>query len=205
MRVLGITVMATLLAASPLTAQTKVGITGGFVSATLGTSDKGVPTNTSAGLAIGAALVSDIAPHFSLAPEVLYIQKGGKFTESDGTVDAISLDYLEIPLLVRWTLATRSLPHSFATVGPTVAFKLSCTDQVSGTDVNYSADCKDIGQNTDFKSSDIGVLVGAGIDLGPALLTVRYEVGLRNVSQETGLGAVSLKNRALMVLVGWTF
>jgi len=197
-------VSVTAIAAVPLAAQTTVGIEAGFVSATLRTSDRGMPTNTIAGILAGASIDHDLGAHFALAPEVMYIHKGGKFTETDGTVDAITLDYLEIPVLFRWTLATRSLPHSFLTAGPTIAFKLSCTDQYTGTDLNGSADCKSLGTNTGFKSTDTGLLLGAGIDVKRAFLAARYEIGLTNVSLETGAGAATLKNRALMLLVGYT-
>ncbi len=204
MRAFWAIVLATVFAALPLAAQTTAGIEVGFVSATLHTSDRGMPTNTVAGILVGASIDHDLAPHFSLAPEAIYVHKGGKFTETDGTVDAIALDYVEIPVLLRWTLAARNLPHSFLTAGPTIAFRLSCTDQYAGTDVSGSVDCKSLGARTGFKSTDAGLLIGAGIDIKRALLSVRYDIGLTNVSQETGAGAVTLKNRALVVLVGYT-
>ncbi len=204
MRALWVFVAATTFAALPMAAQTTVGFEGGFVSATLRTSDHGIPTNTVAGILVGASIDHDLGPHFSLAPEAMYIHKGGKFTETDGTVDAITLDYVEVPVLFRWTLAARKLPHSFLTAGPTIAFQLSCTDQYTGTDLSGSTDCKSLGAHTGFKSTDAGFLFGAGIDVKRAMLAVRYDIGMTNVSQETGAGAVTLKNRALTLQVGYT-
>ncbi len=204
MRTLWVTLSTSALLAAPLAAQTHATVEVGFVSATLRTSDKGLATNTSAGISVGVAIDHDFSPHFSFAPELMYIQKGGKFTESDGVTDDVSLNYFEVPLLFRWTLARRSLPHSFLTAGPSLAIQSSCTDSYSGTDLSGSAACKSLGQHTGFKSFDMGLMIGAGIDIKRALLSVRYDIGLRNVSEEVGAGAISLKNRALSVVIGYT-
>ena len=66
---------------------------------------------------------------FSLATEILYVAKGGKL-ESSGLKTTRTISYLDIPVLVRYTLAD----IVYVNVGPTLGIALDGKDK--GNNVN---------------------------------------------------------------------
>lgn len=154
--------------------QSTFGLKAGLNVATL-TGDNTDDLDPRLGFAGGAFVEIPVTPSFSVQPEVLYTQKGAR--ETDGTTDAtIALDYLEVPVLFKYTVpVTRSGLLLGGYVGPALAFKLN---------ENVEADFggTTVSEDTDFaKSTDVGVAFGATVGAGPFAVDGRYTLGLTNV------------------------
>jgi hypothetical protein len=154
---------------------------------------------------------------FSIQPELLYIRKGGKQDLEVGTTIGGSLpldfsgelkwklDYLEIPVLLKYTVPTEGsfAPSFFA--GPAIGFL--ATSNLGVGIMGFSEDV-DIGFLT--AGVDFGVVVGAGfnIDLGPTkFITVdgRYSLGFADWTDEPLIDVVELKNSGVEIMAGMGF
>jgi hypothetical protein len=147
----------------------------------------------------GVFINLQIAPAFALQPELLLTERGAEVTSGNVRTD-VSIKYFEVPILakVRIPLANDViLPHIL--VGPNFGFKtdfgMSSTDTQTGNAITTSTG--------EVKSSDIGGLVGAGIDIqteGSGVfftLDGRYGFGFSDINDNDNMLVV--KN------VGWTF
>jgi len=134
--------------------------------------------------------------HVGLEVDGLYSQEGASFSNPDGT---LKLDYIRVPVLLRYSFPTHTSVRPFVMVGPSLGFKVSCKE-TSGGD---SADCSDVSE-TDVKSFDIGGSVGAGIGfkVGKQELSVqgRFNKGFSKVITD-----VDAKNQNFSLMAGFTF
>lgn len=140
---------------------------------------------------------------FSVQPEVLFVRKGAKESDEDGEFK-IKIDYVEIPVLLRYDVMTAGGVAPFFYAGPAVAFEIACNlSQENGQSVE--ADCDEVDEFPERKSLDVGILGGAGVAFaaGPGNLFVegRYNFGLTNIS-DSELDDEA-KNRSASVMVGY--
>jgi len=150
----------------------------------------------------------DLAPGFSLQPELLYVQQGAKneyeemneMGELIGSGDYImDLDYIQIPVLAKVDLpvAGSVLPSIIA--GPAIAFKINAEGTYEGSTGDVSADLEDV------NSTNLSLIVGLGLKLGagPAGVNVevRYNYGLSKIYD----GPIDIQNRSIQGLVGFSF
>lgn len=188
------------LAAAPLGAQVRLGLLAGGVSAniTTATADQ-VPNKSSrTGFMAGVSGTASIGKRLSFGPEVTYVQKGVKAQDNSHTVNEdIKVSYLEVPLLLRANLATGSI-RPYLIGGPAFAIKAGCKLRLYGAGTDTTRDCKDV--NADVESSDFGVMVGGGIGFGRFALSVRYDMGMKNINKKS-VGNDEVKNRTLMGVV----
>jgi hypothetical protein len=106
---------------------------------------------------------------FGVQPELLYNSVGSKleFMGEDGIA---KLNYLSVPLMLRYN----PVPIFNIQVGPQFGFLLSAEDEYDG----QSEDSKG-----DYKQLDMGVGIGAGVDLPMGIgLSARYVMGLSNIA-----------------------
>jgi hypothetical protein len=135
----------------------------------------------------------------ALQPEFLLTERGADVTSSNVRTN-ISINYFEVPVLVkiRFPLANEVIfPHIL--LGPNFAFRtnvdLAGTDTQSGAVIETNTD--------DVKRSDIGALVGAGVDIqtqgSGIFFTIdgRYGWGFTDINDNDNM--IALKN------AGWTF
>ncbi|MDD5719619.1 MAG: porin family protein [Candidatus Krumholzibacteria bacterium] len=158
----------------------------------------------------GAYLTYSLSRQFALQPEILYVAKGG---EKDFFFVAPywSSDYLEFPLLLKFSIVPAGPIHPILFVGPAVSFLLSSEVGVS----SYSYDVKD-----GMKSVDFSVVFGGGIDFKRFTFDVRYTMGLVNaidadkINRLTGAepndyfyleGDPSVENANFSVMIGVRF
>jgi len=125
--------------------------------------------------------------------------KGAKVLKGSptGTVESfLILDYLEVPVLLRWNIptGTTTRPHLYA--GPTVAFRVSSRNRTE----SETTDLKDV------QGLDSGVAIGGSVDfpLNPGRLVVdlRYGIGLTDAF---GDQARNYKNDVLSIMAGVSF
>lgn len=145
--------------------------------------------------AIGGFCACNFNEMFALQPEIYYSVKGTKEETIAGDID-LKLGYIDIPILfkVKFPLEGKNWsPNLYA--GPYFAFLLSA--DVEGFDV------KD-----DMKSTDLGLVVGAGFDFmlseGTRALNLdfRYSIGFTKLDDA---GDSEAFNNGFQFLLGYGF
>jgi hypothetical protein len=164
--------------------------------------------------------------YFSLQPEVLYVMKGlnaGRANSRNVVNYAARFDYIEIPLLAKFTVTGKShfSPYFFA--GPGVGINLAANVDIDITDtrtdesVSGSSDWSGIMNRTEFCFSFGGGCKYA-IGLGGITADARFDLGLSNVYSggewTTEIGGVRItetvqpgdsKNLGFALLIGYNF
>jgi hypothetical protein len=197
------------LLASPGFSGIKLGVKGGFSLADLTFKPEltDSPLTSKAGAVGGISLNVGIASFFSLQPEVLYVQKG---TKGSDTVEGVEitgkyeLDYVEVPLLLNFSFAKEGssfVPSIFA--GPYAGFNARAKIKVTEAGESYSEDFKDEVKDTDFGLT-FGIGLGKKIGSGKITIDVRYDLGLTNIAEGMSEGE-SVKNKSWLFMLGYYF
>ena len=175
-----------------------IGVLGGLNLATLGGSDvSGVSNRT--GFQAGMFLTLHMNHAWSIEPEALYTQEGAT---SQGAT--LQMNYLQVPVLLRWDVMAHSPVHPFFVAGPAAAFQVGCNLSGSG----QSMSCDDLNQQSggsfQKKSFDMLGVAGAGLgfNVGASQMSVgaRYSYGFSDAFQGN-----DIKNRYFSILLGLTF
>ena len=134
--------------------------------------------------------------------EVLYTQKGAKWErviEPPG-MTTLELDYVDIPLLVRFILPDKGLVKPNLFVGPYFAIKVNATYRMEVYGTSESLDLDEY-----YKDTDFGVVLGGGLDFllkkGKIVLDGRYALGLTTISELH----LDEKNRVISFMLGYSF
>lgn len=136
------------------------------------------------GFHVGGYLNLGFSETFSLQPELLYNSVGAKIAETQ-----FKTDYVSIPVMIKYNPAAIFNIHA----GPQFGFLMSA-----------KADDEDVKDG--MKGLDLGLGVGAGVDLPMGLgITARYVMGLSNISEDTdGTSSdVTVKNTAFQVSLSY--
>lgn len=174
------------------------------------------------GLLVGATLTCDLDPYLAFQVELLWNRKGARSEHTlPGTnlhvKETVRLDYVEIPILLRFPAQPCIRSGVFAVAGKYIAY---CTraerdQRVTGTsehDGEIDLDrTSNIGWGVEY--FDSGVILGGGIVLsdGPRryMIDIRYSLGLLTSADYLGGGfswsVRGAKNRALQLSVCITF
>lgn len=56
-----------------------------------------------------------------------------------------------------------------------------------------------------YESLDMGILIGAGVEVSRFLSEGRYNIGLKNVLKASGAGSTDVKSKSFAVLAGVRF
>jgi hypothetical protein len=181
----------------------------GFTLAKIAASEDGDGENKSKlGLMLGAAVEIPFKDNFSFQPELLFIQKGGKYTyseddESSETKETIN--YLEIPVLFKATFGEAT--KFYANAGPSFGFaiggKYKYEESFDGDTESDSGKLKfGSGEEDDYKGLDFGFQLGGGVLIADKyIIDLRYGLGLSNISNAED-GDFKLKNRVLQITFG---
>jgi hypothetical protein len=158
----------------------KFGLKGGInISNTNNTSEG--ESGSKVGLHIGGLAHIHITPEFSLQPELMYSNQGGKVDDVK-----LNLDYINIPLLLQY-----NFDNGFRLqTGPQVGFLVNVNDKVDGENSNiFSSD--------DFKSTDVSWSFGLGYLSDSGLgIDGRYNLGLSKIND---VGAGKTTNRVIQI------
>lgn len=177
-------------AQAPLVPHPTVGILAGVNFAKFSGSDIGDVSNRT-GFIGGLYVTFHIASGFGIEPEALYSQQGAKDNTDDFTV---KLDYVQVPVLLRYDFPTHAPAHPYLMVGPSFGFKAACK-VTSGSD---SANCSDAELSP--KSFDMGGTAGAGVAFGKLSVSARYTMGFSKIED-----SIDAKNKVISVLAGFAF
>jgi hypothetical protein len=149
------------------------------------------------GFCIGGFITFGISEMFAIQPEVLYSMKGSK---AEGIVLAESfkvefnLSYLEIPVLLKVRIPTRGTVRPSIFAGPYLAIKLSGKSKIEYAGESEEEDLEDL------KDTDIGLVLGAGIDFGKLTVDLRYNLGITKIPEED-----DVKNKVISLMIGYSF
>lgn len=156
------------------------------------------------GYTVGGFIVVGINDNIGIRPEVLYSMRGTKFEwEFWGTIykGRYNLNYLEIPVLLQYTLTVDGSFKPNLLIGPALGIKLSAKAKVEGGEE------EDIMES--MKSMDFGVILGAGAVLNNRItFEVRYNIGLssieKNVPRNYWIDPYDFKNRVISIILGFS-
>lgn len=158
----------------------RLGIKGGVNFSSLYTQDS-YDTKMLTGFNIGLFSKVPITQHIALQPEFYFTTKGAEVTYNNTFVDGIArfkLNYLELPLLLAINVTDNFNIHA----GPYAAYLLS--GKVSNESNVNVFDFEENVNSDDFNRVDVGLAVGAGVDVGSLGIGVRYNYGLSTVGKE---------------------
>lgn len=186
---------------------TTYGVQGGInlanVSFTPGDPTEGVPDfkNRTLGV-VGGFVARDFNPKVGLQVDFLYSQKGAKASANEGGIPfelEVGVDYIEIPVLIRGNIAGSGGVKARVFGGPSFGFKVRDHAQISGGGVLLEDD-----EVAEFKSSEVGFVVGGAVEFGRVFVDVRYNWGLTNIAKDDGSGDEA-KTRTLGFMLGYQF
>lgn len=158
------------------------------------------------GLAAGAWLEYALTARVSLQPELLYVGKGIRYTDTDYQ-RTLSFDYLDVPLLVKCAVARGERAGLCLFGGPVVSYLLSAHNEVSTPGLTDDADWADR-----VADLDLALAVGAGLDLnvGGRVLTLdlRRTLGLTSwtgddLEDALGKDGLQIRNQGWLLAAGF--
>ena len=180
-----VVVLAVGLAALPASAgETSYGLKAGLTYAKLDGNDVS-GADYKQGFCGGLAVNYSLIPLLSFQPEILYSMKGA---EVDG--QETSLDYIEIPVLVKLSIPIPFLMIPDLYAGPYAGIKIGADSPGVPAD--------------DFETLDYGIVFGGGFDIGLVALSItidaRYSMGMKSVHKYD-----DAKNQVISVIAGLMF
>jgi hypothetical protein len=162
--------------------------------------------NMKAGFTFGVAAPISISEQFSVQPELLYVQKGGKL-KSDDVTASVTFNYLEIPVMAR-----AHFGGFYLGAGPYLGIALSgkvkfdFTGILSGTSVEADVNIGNDPEEDGLKRTDFGLCFGLGYGLeigtGKLVFDARYGLGLSNTTPGGDSDNFN-KNRNIALTVGY--
>lgn len=152
----------------------RIGIKGGATSYQTTTEFGGIESTSDSKIGFTAGLFAEFALSniISIQPEVLYVQKGGEDNDEDFGDSAMTLSYVDVPLLLKLNVPLEGSVKPYAIGGPYVGYLIDATDDFEGE----SEDIKDF-----FEDLNYGVMFGAGVNIGSFHIDIRYDMGLANI------------------------
>lgn len=155
------------------------------------------------GFLVGGFVDLPISGAFSFSPEILYTRKGAKseFTDAGFEIkEKLKLDFVQIPLLFK-AGSTGTETRPFVVFGPAFGFLTRARFQETFDGEEFDEeDVKD-----EFKSAEVSVIVGGGVQFGRGIVEVRYDHGINNLLEDEEDEGDELKTRTFSVLFGVRF
>jgi hypothetical protein len=146
----------------------------------------------------GAFVTWRAASWIELQPEVLYSMKGGK-REEFGITSKLLLDYLDVPVLARWSRGARGARSWYIVGGPAFSYLLRAR-----TRANFGNATEEIDIVDDVERIEVAVVGGGGLEFTRFLIDARYTHGLSNIDR-LGADGDRMTNRAASVTAGIKF
>jgi len=161
------------------------------------------------GYNVGIFAKAPVVGIFSIQTELLLLSKGTSSTyemgppllgPGNGQLD-FNLNYLELPVLAVFNLNRYINIHG----GVYGAYLLSANTRNTSDNSNYN-DYEELNKG-DYNSFDYGLCAGAGLDLYPIVLGIRYDYGLRQIGLSDHAQYVTndARNSCLQVYAGIAF
>ncbi len=147
--------------------------------------------NSVAGFQAGLSYDLGLSNIFTIQPELLFIQKGGKSTyvinENNKIVSRLYYNYIEVPVLAKLKFYKESGSGFYLVGGPFAGLAVSGKSKTTTTLLGNTTTAED-----DFKfenddegerqrRTDWGISFGGGVKFGNAFLDARYNLGINNL------------------------
>ena len=163
---------ALLCVAAPLAAQPSFGLRAGLNVSTIRPDNDVDLADRSAKLGFVGGVFAEVpvASGVAIQPEVLYTQKGVK---RDAPNEDVSVDYIEVPVLVKAGLPLSDLLDVDVFAGPALAFKMGSDDSSE----------PDEASTIRYNSTNLGVVLGAGVASGPFGVDARYTFSVQDATE----------------------
>jgi hypothetical protein len=187
-----------------VTASAQGGFQGGVKGGLNGAKVTAEPSESSSdwrmGATIGGFVRGRLTELLGLQVEALYSMNGGTdqeiviFETFDQT---LKLDYVQVPVLLHLRGAQRGAASLLAYIGPYFGFRTRAELEAFDT----TQDQKD-----EFKSNDVGLVIGAGADISGIQIELRYSHGFTNIATDVlqAQGISTAHNRAVALIGGIT-
>jgi hypothetical protein len=190
-------------------ATTTFGVQGGInidnVSFSGGDPDEMTPDFTSKTRGVfGAFVARDFNAKAGLQIDALYSQKGTKATITDGIdtfVFEATVDYIEVPVLIRANIPGSGSVKARVFGGPSFAFKVTDSSTTTFNGVEQDEDEADA---PEFKGNDFGFVIGGAVQFGQFFVDARYNWGLVNIIKDA-TDNEEAKTRTFGIMVGFQF
>jgi opacity protein-like surface antigen len=148
------------------------------------------------GIQAGGILEYSFSPSFSLQPELLYVNNGGKF-ENDLS---FNMHNLQLPVNVKYKMGTDKLKF-YVTAGPYLGYIVAARLKVGSVSVN--AFDESVNNEMKLKHFDFGLGAGLGIEIAERYIVgAGYKYGLANLTKAEG---VTVKTGTFNLSVGYLF
>lgn len=153
------------------------------------------------GFLLGGFVRFGVSGGFSVQPELLFSRKGAE-ADTLGTRGTIKLNYVEAPILLRYTIPVRSSVLATVFAGPAIAGRLSSDAEATrfGRRVTTSVD-------DEVKVFDSSIVLGFEIqfpgDRRGVTVEGRYTQGLSEIDDTDS--DLKVKNRVFSIVVGLWF
>ena len=187
-------------------ATTTFGVQGGInvanVSFSGGDTGEVAPDFTSKTRAVfGGFVARDFNSKAGLQVDFLYSQKGTKATATDGIdtfVFEATVDYIEIPVLIRGNIPGSGAVKARVFGGPSFAFKVTDDSRTSFNGIEVED------EDTEIKGNDFGLVIGGAVQFGQFFVDARYNWGLVNILKDA-TDNEEVKTRTFGIMVGFQF
>lgn len=157
----------------------------------------GISISPDAIIGINAALLYNLplSGNLSLQPELSFVQKGSKIDDPSGDDAKLTLNYIEVPVLLKYSSASEGT-RFFGQAGPSFGYAISGKNKVGdqSEDVEFGDDAT--------KRADLGLHIGAGVGFGNVFIDARYVLGLANIVDDSD---VTVRNRGILISLGYMF
>ncbi len=198
-------VLMILLTAHSLTAQTKIGLTGGATFGNVTAKLQGISVSPKMRMGFTAGLFIDcpLSSGFSFQPALNFVQKGYKINDETMT-DKVSYGYLEVPL--NFVYDNKGF---FIGAGPSMSSGLSGKEKfVDKQNPSGSGETKiKFGSgNDEIKRFEFGANVLTGYKFKEGfMVSANYNLGLNNIQNGNSTEVGTIKNRYFAVKIGYIF
>jgi hypothetical protein len=182
--ILAIPVALALFADAGLAQETTFGFKGGLTLSSLRGSFtdedlSNVQFERKTSFTIGGFVAFPVGSSAFIQPEFLFTRRvTNALDESLDISTELTFDYIEIPVLLKFSRGGRGETSPALYAGPQVAIGLGAkaTDQALGIELDIADELVDV---------EFGIVIGGGIDFGQrSYLDVRYYLGLSNIVKD---------------------
>jgi len=193
-------------------AQVKFGVTAGLNVSRMTASGGGESDNTDFKAGFQAGLVADlgISPSFSIIPELLFSQRGGKDSYSEGGgkwTSSETLNYLQLPVNAAYKIDAGYGSKVLIFAGPYLGYglsgKMKGTYEENGDKETESVDLKFGSGDDKLKAIDFGINAGVGYQFEKIFFKLQFNQGLSNLLNDSP--DWSMKNQNITVSAGYFF
>ncbi len=181
----------------------KVGIKIGLNRANITSTDGIYDYEPILGFLFGGYMFYPINNSTAFQPEFIYTMKGSN-EEFDGNKFSEYIDYLEIPLILKFYSKNKVNERFNIIIGPSVSLLLNAKMKI-----DYSKEIENLGltdTTIDLKDNrkdiDLGMIIGVGYDYKSDLMfDIRYIIGLTNIGASDSY--IDMKNRVISLTLNF--